>query len=403
MSLLPGFHRKNVDLKFHLNYCTPNRIFRGDAPNVAGNLVIKAKKPIRGIVGMEFGFKGEIENFYRHVYVTYSFTMSGAITKVQEHRATRLLFNQKDDLELKGKTELLPTDPPIEKAFNFYFPSDLNLPSSCQSLGRSGDNQGNTTIRYYLYVNIKTKGKIFGDQEYLFPFIVQYQGTSDSFGRDIDKIADQTQIFKYKLKRQIWDESQKQMIPNPIAVAHKHTRGIRQLWNQNYRKTAFDKLARDVPLKCQFIYRENFNLAEPLNDLLKLRFSIPMLKGDWYSANGESTGLGEFVIKELHLKLLHKIILKADYFIYRTMTCDDLYVMSPQDGSYKIDVSGGTESNGMWVQDVSVADLLGKNSTIPLIDELVKPVECTYFLDNFFRTVTDLVFTLKIGAPGLMK
>ncbi|VEU19735.1 DEKNAAC100340 [Brettanomyces naardenensis] len=410
MGVLDSFRKRYFEPHFELEYHTPTHVFRNDSPNVQGTVTLKVLKPLKNVSCIQVGFHGQIHNYYRHVYLTYGLSMSGAITKVKEHTEDRVLFDEKENLDYDTPVDMLPTDEPIERHFGFSFPSHELLPSSVHKLGGDGDNQGYTSVSYYLYVKVIYKGDIFHTGEIVYTFPVLYQGYSDAYAQDALKSIRTEQTFKAKLKRQIFDSESGGMIPNPIDKPRKLTRGIRQLWNQNYKSDAYVNLAQDVSLLCDFIFNENFNLSMPLDKLLRLRFATPAngndefqgklpTIGSEYVVDGRSTGLGEFVIKELDVQLLHQLAIRTDYFLYRTRILKDLYSVKPKDSGFKIDFKDfqyDSRSNS-WYLDVHLSDLMGKTSTIPLIDELVRPVMCSYDLESFLHIVTALRFKLKVG------
>ncbi len=411
MPFFSNILKKPFEADFDIEYCTANRIFRNDTPNVQGKVTIKALKQINKVVEIDVGFKGLVHNYFKQVYVTYSFTMTGAVTRVKELKDDCVLFDQVDKKEFPKQIDLKENGEPMIRNFNFCFPSTMELPSSCDKLGGDADNQGHTTITYYLYVIIKRSDGVFhsGDLELKFP--VLYQGASGAFARDIMKTVKIKSTFESKLKRRIWDSRQKKFTVTPIAKARKHTRGIRQLWDANYRKENYGSYAKDVTLYCNFIYCENFNLMRPLNELLWLRFYIPGSKetegsekptlSEDFCVNGKSTGLGRFALKQLNVKLYHDMIIRTEYTRYQPKVLDDLYLVQPPGGNFIMDICDFLydSKQNVWYKDVSMNEILGKKSShIPLIDELIRPILCTYTLESFLRIITGLKFTLKVGV-----
>ena len=411
MPFFANILKKPFEAKFDVEYCTANRIFRNDTPNIQGKVTISALKQISKVIEIDVGFKGVIHNYFKQVYVTYSFTMTGAVTRVKELKEDRLLFEPVDEKKYDNPIDIKDNGKPIIKDFNFCFPSTIDLPSTCDKLGGNTDNQGHTTVSYYLYVIIRRSDGVFhsGDLEIKYPIL--FQGASEAFARDIMKTVKCKSTFESKLKRRIWDMKQKKFITNPIARARRHTRGIRQLWDVNYRKENYGIYAQDVTLYCNFVYCENFNLMRPLNELLWLRFYVrgpksndnnekPILDEN-FCINGKSTGLGRFSLKELNIRLYHDMIIRTEYARYQSKILDDLYLVQPSGGGFIMDVCNFSydSKQNIWYQDVSINEILGKKSSdIPLIDELIRPVMCTYSLESFLRAVTGLRFALKVGT-----
>ncbi|QPG76605.1 hypothetical protein FOA43_003997 [Brettanomyces nanus] len=357
------------------------------------------RKPLRNISKIEVGFRGLIQNNFRHLYVTYTFTMSGAVTKVKNHTQNHVFFNEVVTFDYDKPIDLIAGEsPPVEKQFNFCFPTDQHLPSSCEKLGGVADNEGNSTVSYYVFVRVKNQGDLLHPEdtnEYKFP--LKFQGSSESYAPDILKRIQVSHTFEAKLKKRIYDAELERMIPNPIVKPRKLSRNIRKLWNDNYKIEKYQNLAKDVTLNCQFVFNKNFNLNQSLDDLIKLRFSIKDL-GTEFQVGGESTGLGEFIVKQLELQLIHDLKIRTDYFIYKTRVKDDLYLVKPKQGVL-MDVKDFQFDSiaNVWYRDMTISELTGNTSNIPLIDELIRPVMCSYDLDSLFYGYTSLNFILDVG------
>lgn len=400
MGFFSAFQKSKVDTKWDLNYGTPNHIYRSDAPNVQGTVSIKGKNEISEVISINVGLKGYVHNYYLYVYHIYNRTRRRRQRRIKAFTADHELFDQRIKLADNEMATISQGIEYLSKDIHFCFPTNLDLPSSCHKLGHVGDNEGYSSVIYQLYVEVVTRGRIIGESTSKSVFEVKYQGSREEPVNDIESIESVDQLYKKKLKKQIYDQDQKSMVPTPLEDSHRHTRKIRQIWNSNYSDDTYNDLAQDVSLKCSFIFKNNFNLALPLNELLRLRFTVPMKDPSNFQVTGNSTGLGEFVIKELHLKLKHHVRLKVDRFMYDTVIKKDLFIIKIPDGGYKIDVTEfiPSKTDATFNLDVSMEDILGRKSTISLMDELVEPVTCDYTIAAFSQALTQLRFSLHVGT-----
>lgn len=399
--LLNGIAKRGLEADFHVEYSTPSRIFRADSSMVRGIVEIRPLKTVKKVTKVEIGFKGKIINKFRHVYVTYTITMSGATTRVTEHESVYDLFDELHTVEEHDKPVDLNLGDSISKEFMFSFPTSESLPSSTDLLGGEADNQGNCVIQYSLYVRVHHKEEIFksGPLEYEYPIL--YQGSCASYAPDTFKIVRHPEVFKAKMKKKVWDSKKQQLVPNPIAKPRKFTRGIRQLWNDNYKPENFGNLAQDVELTCDFIFCDNFNLQQPLKNLIKFRLCVPggPELDQNYQINGESTGLGQFAITDIALRVFHDVDLFIDGFVYSTKERRDLF-SATLDKPLEVDVAKDFQydaKNERWINKFGMEELVGMQSEIPLINLLVKPVLCTYHLIPYVRVETSILIRLGIN------
>lgn len=290
-------------------------------PIVKGNLSVKFEKQVQKIYSITYGLIGTVFATTREDRILGQdllFTSSSNFYKDSRNiildEQHRNLFNHKGlKLFTYGPNAKLETD------FEFEFPDDVYLPSSCTGLC---EFDGSLGIYYAINVTVfKYKGFLTKKpQIYLSsstPIIYQSGILKSNPTKPMINFFNSV-IFKNKVKKFYFDGNHNALIPCPLDRSHSRSKFMRKIWDSNYRTVNYNIMTKSIPLCLYMGLNSYFNLTQPIIDQFSVKLvsdlksvGIDSNRSTDFVFNGQSTNLGVFHINSLSVRLLYEIDIKC--------------------------------------------------------------------------------------------
>ncbi|GME91588.1 unnamed protein product [Ambrosiozyma monospora] len=238
--------QKHIQPEFEINYPTANKIFTPDYNKVLGTLKLTVTEPLDGIVSIEVGLRGSC--FAKYIEIK---RIRDANPRIHHSETSKIFGRNKVVYESQTQAGTNVSTLSAGKKFtiplNFEFPTRVVIPSSFERFGEDLDNKGYVTIAYELYARVNYVSSLLKKYSF-FEYIasLDFQGGSNAQFQHIRKSQDlqSENIFKSKLKLLVPDETLGELIASNFREAHRHSRFIRQLFNDDYKKANIVKMPK---------------------------------------------------------------------------------------------------------------------------------------------------------------
>ncbi|GMF03309.1 unnamed protein product [Ambrosiozyma monospora] len=287
--------KKAIVPKFEVQHPLETQFFSYDFPKVNGKVQLEVIEPIN-VCSIELGFRGKFETHYRfsngQVYIRRSET-----TPLFEEQ-TRLLFDSRDS-KSSSDSSGLSAGVKFESKFNYDFPIELNLPSSCVKFGDTikVPRLANIDILYQVFIRVTYVSSILSKKKTMeYTCNLNYQGGSNVVNPYITNCnISSSETFERKVKDLTVDPETDKLTENKVKDVHTKSRALRQVFNDDYKKENIDEASQSVPLELIIQMGDNFNVA---SSLMEIPLLIVCPNGDnklfrQFSRNGFN---GAFVI-----------------------------------------------------------------------------------------------------------
>ncbi|GME71522.1 unnamed protein product [Ambrosiozyma monospora] len=391
--------KKHIHPEFEIDYPTANRIFTPDYNRVLGTLHLTVTEPLDSIVSIEVGLRGvciakftetkRVNDSTRKIYHT---EVSKIFGKKKTAYESQTEVGTRQSMLLPGKKFDIPLD--------FNFPTRVVIPSSVEKFGDDADNRGYVTIAYEAYARVNYVSS-FLKRDSFFEYIasLDFQGGSNAHFENAQNCNDlqSENIFRSKLKLLIPDESSGELVASHIREAHRHSRFIRQLFNDHYKKENIVKYTRDVQLRLSLTIPEYFNLTSSLSTF-SVTIECPglsQLEPD-FNFKGVSTLLGLFEIESISLKVIQEMTMYCKGHKYQYSRKLPILTQSFTTDKPKFDIVDFTYDKERQCHyfTTSLGALIGDDTSI--IDKLKKPVVGDTDLPGHFRNKNTLAVNIIV-------
>ncbi|ODV84360.1 hypothetical protein CANARDRAFT_24130 [[Candida] arabinofermentans NRRL YB-2248] len=396
---------------FSFHHDKPISIYSPQNPIVKGTLDLKFEKSLDKIKSIDITFSGSATTTYVYVYYTTHMVLINGRMQQRRRRVEEKIvevhpfFTQKaaliESFDMDAKLKEFAAGEHLKYPIEFRFPSDsVFLPSSVSGYGSSLDNCGYLTVKYMMNVHISRDKKIFSkaiDHEIVLP----YQCGNNVIPAEPQKvILAASHVYKSNLKQYIYDPTDDRMIPNPLNESHRHTRGIRKLWNKNYKEENYKELTKDVPITLSLETFNYFDLNFKINQLGSLKFiskGFSDIEPDFRFLK-QSTKLGCFKISSISFVLKSDVMVRSRQYTYdgKGPMVQLLSRSYPTGTEPEIDIAYFEKnSEGSAFQTTLPLDALITNVET-VLQSLKSPIMPTVMLGDYFHTTLTLNCSVKI-------
>ncbi|GME71123.1 unnamed protein product [Ambrosiozyma monospora] len=300
-----------------------NQIFTPQLRRVKGNAKFMVKKDIPEVVYIEFGFRGRsITNFlYQHAEHLHKDPVLYEERTTLFEKDSKRLYNSFAYTGSHSSTVISGTLFDVD--FVYDFPTDVFLPSSCEELG---DDEGWITVRYELFVKVRYLNDKGIEKSFELSCNVKYQGKSNSELVGIERVTTSHKLFKSKLKYYICDPETGRMVENSVLDAHRHTRKLRRVFDEKYKKENIENVSKNVELRIHIGPEKTIDVTSGL-DALPIMIELPYVADvePDFKIFGQSTELGLFEVKAFSFKILHDIHFQCNKFSYNTTIENEIF------------------------------------------------------------------------------
>ncbi|OUM53072.1 hypothetical protein BVG19_g2321 [[Candida] boidinii] len=290
---------------------------------------IKFLKKLDKVDTINITFSGELNITFEHQYTVEVYTADqlNRISRTRRYNQTKVeilteklsLFNFTQTLFDNPKSTFEKDEEIILKFNEFKFPFDkFYLPSSYEFSCPNWQ----LSINYGLTVDLQ-RPKSFFSKHYKQYLKLDYQsGNYFDLGRNLNYLDSNTSLkdrdshcFKKKPRRFILDEGTN-LVENPLEGSHRHTRIFRSMFSDNYKKSNYKNLTKDVDLVLKFKpnsfinnLKNSFDITDNfISQLGVLRIETnSIVKNNLvpdYVINKKSTELGKFHFKYVKINMI---------------------------------------------------------------------------------------------------
>ncbi|OUM53074.1 hypothetical protein BVG19_g2323 [[Candida] boidinii] len=322
----------------------PNGCFSPQYPIIGGTgtnsknlseayLRIKFLKKLDKVDTINITFSGEINITFEHYYILelyYTPEELNRILKVRKYTETKVeilteklsLFNFTQTLFDNPNSTFEKDEEIILKINELKFPFDkFDLPSSYEFSSPTW----HLSVNYGLTVDLQ-RPKSFLNKHYEKYFKLDYQsGNYFNLDRNLNYLDSNISLkdrdshcFKKKPRRFILDEGTN-LVESPLNGSHRHTRIIRSMFSDSYKKSNYKNLTKDVDLVLEFKpdsfidnLKNSFDITDNfISQLGVLRIETNSVVNNSlvpdYVINNKSTELGKFHFKYLKIYMIDNL------------------------------------------------------------------------------------------------
>ncbi|QPG76107.1 hypothetical protein FOA43_003493 [Brettanomyces nanus] len=408
MGLLSSSKR---DIAVSFAYSIPEyRCFGPFDPNVKGTVEVKFLRKVKKILNIRVGLSGTVDGTFIHAYKTDANSDYGSgNTKRETFKDSTMLFDIGKYLSGHDSSEStiagdFETGAVIKNEFDFRFPFEgTYLPSSCVNIGGSNDNQGIVSVIYKLYVTV-THRKEYRKMNYVqeFPEVVAYQADSmlPVTGSVTYKEYNICNIFRAKVKKFVFDPRLNMLVPSSLEKAHRRTRIIRSIWNDNYRKDIYSSLTKDISIFCVLHIPDAINIMHTFNQIIKLKIrvklDVPMEPN--FCFNNQSTGLGVFDIEQIGLYQIYDVNMKIQQYTDSHRDKLPLMLMTFKPGTLRFDIKDFIHNGTLdvWEHEISL-DSFSRATASPVLYNFPIPTMMYGSVGDHFKCASTAEFEVVIG------
>lgn len=415
---------KPVDYEVKISNPPINGKYTPVHPIVSGTLLIEFQETVKNICNIKCGLTGSADILFYATKIEYGGFQTTAINR-QLITQNVDFFDVYDDLPLDygdgnagaktaGSTKegmcSFAEGEKIKYNFEFEFPDDVYLPSSCANFGNI---DGDISFSYELYVEIYKYGKILTtrSKKYSsFRMPVTFQSGMDPLlPKSITNLNYiQSHTFQDKVKKFYYDEVTKALIPSSLNKNHTKTKFIRQLWNTNYKSTNYRQFTKSLPISLDFSLRSAIDLSLPFSSQISLALfsdlksvGISSNKSKDFVFNGQSTNLGLFKVESLTVETWNKLRLQCYHYAMRETMRNEVTKIHFKDLNFDVKDFQYDKASELYKKEVPI-DILAQYADIDINQSLMemlgsKSMLCSGSLPDWFGNVVTLHFIWTIS------
>ncbi|OUM53075.1 hypothetical protein BVG19_g2324 [[Candida] boidinii] len=301
--------------------------------------------------------------------------------KLSLFNLTKTLFDNPNSILKKGTAKTLRID---ELKFPF---DEFDLPSSYEFSSPTWQ----LSIEYKITVDVQ-RTQSFSKKHYLKSLSFYYQsGNYFDLDRNLNYLNSNTSLkdrdshcFKKKPRRFILDEGTN-LVESPLNGSHRHTRIIRSMFSDSYKKSNYKNLTKDVDLVLEFKpdsfidnLKNSFDITDNfISQLGVLRIETNSVVNNSlvpdYVINNKSTELGKFHFKYLKMYMIDHLNMHCKGYNSGSLqkkTLIDTIVYKRQDETVSPQFINGYNNNNDTDDIKDVNDAKSNNYSMNTTDTL---------------------------------
>ncbi|GME77350.1 unnamed protein product [Ambrosiozyma monospora] len=388
--------KEKVKSDFKIEYPNPQEMFSQDDTHVTGKMKLEIIHHLNRVLSIDIGFRGYYLTRYTEQVDTNSSVTYEETTDLFDE--SRRIFEPKEQKNKSSKGCTLPAGESFDMSFAYEFPSDQNLPSSCYRLGKEGSERGNVSVCYEVYTCFSYIPSILGKKKKTYySSNLKYQGCCDVEHWESTHMSQSSLSFPGKLKIMIPDEEQGVLVKNYMKGAHVHSRLLRSVFDDNYKKGNIDQFAKKSEINVKLSIPQPLYLYSTL-DAFSITFELPLntsLEPD-YTYKGQSTKLGFFRVTFMWLKLIQDVKIYCKDYSYKTVKKSPLLQLS--DLNVDLDVANFKfdEANNTYFHTTTLGKLVG-DSISCIISKTDDPIVGDFDVHKVFTNKNTLSLNMEIS------